>query len=72
MKRGLLLEKIKSPAYVMEDGTHVYINKFGREIKYRISIKTYIGGIQVTNLGVPTNNNDAVTIEYVQMQHPGD
>lgn len=29
-KRDLLIEKIKSPAFFMPDGTPVYVNKFGR------------------------------------------
>ena len=28
--RNLLTEKIKNPAFIMPDGTPVYINKFGR------------------------------------------
>jgi hypothetical protein len=45
-RRHLLLEKIKKPAFVMPDGTKVYINKFGRWYYINISGAGYSAEIE--------------------------
>ena len=41
----LLIEKIKSPSYIMDDGTEVFTSKFGREYTKKISWFDKIFGV---------------------------